>query len=113
MTTQDHNRSPACTKQSVIVSLMWGQETGREDALKEVGAGLQNKKDPLRGVGSGSGPMWLDGKDYVGLYKALGTLQTLTPFISTPTRPSGFYCPHFTIARGQGSKWLNNLPKVC
>lgn len=48
MTTQDHNRSPACTKQSVIVSLMWGQETGREDALKEVGAGLQNKKD-LRG----------------------------------------------------------------
>ena len=45
MTTQDHNRSPSSTRQAVIVSLMWAQETEREDALEEVNAGLENIKD--------------------------------------------------------------------
>ena len=58
MTTQDHNRSPSSTRQAVIVSLMWAQETEREDALEEVNAGLENIKD-LRDSEeweSGSGP---------------------------------------------------------
>lgn len=29
-TTQDHNRRPSSTRQAVIVSLMWAQETSRK-----------------------------------------------------------------------------------
>lgn len=46
------------------MSLMWAQETSREDVLEEVNAGLENIKD-LRDSEeweSGSGPMRLQGR---------------------------------------------------